>query len=92
MTAKADRARELLNDPLLQEVLDNLRMDYRDACFTQGVSDEDVMELRRMEFLTHRFEAHLKKMISDGELEDFRALEKERQSFLGELKWPRNNH
>lgn len=88
MTAKADRAKELLNDPLLKEALENLRSEYRNACFTQGVSDEDALELRRMEFLTHRLEAHLKQFVSDGTLEDFRAIEKEKQSFLGEIKWP----
>ena len=51
MTAKADRARQLLADPLLQEGFETLRLKYRNAMGNPQVPDEDILELRRMLFL-----------------------------------------
>lgn len=88
MTAKADRARELLNDPIFKEVVEKLRDEYRKAFENARCSDEDAIEVRKMLFLTHRMEQHLQQIISDGELADFRANEDERPPFLGDLdKW-----
>lgn len=89
MTAKADRAKEFLHDPVFQEALENLRDQYRKAFELEKCSDEDALEVRRMLFLTHRIEKHLEQIIAYGELEDFKANEQERPTFLGELKWPR---
>ena len=90
MTAKADRARELLNDPLIQEGFEALRKKYRGAMGNPSVSDDDVLELRRMLFLLDHLEKHLELVISDGEFEDFKAVEQERRSFLGEI-WQRKH-
>ena len=90
MTAKADRARQLLADPLLQEGFETLRLKYRNAMGNPQVPDEDILELRRMLFLLDKLEVHLNQVIADGELEDFRAVEQERPTFLGDL-W-KNKH
>lgn len=89
MTAKADRAKEILDDPIFQESLENLRNEYRSHFEYTKLSDEEALEVRRMLFLTHRLEHHLEKIIADGELSDFRANEQEQPAFLGELRWPK---
>ena len=91
MTAKSDRARELLNDPIIQESFESLRKQYRGAMGNPQVPDDDILELRRMLFLLDKLEKHLEQIIASGELEDFRAVEQERPSFLGDIvKWNRN--
>ena len=74
MTAKGDRAKELLNDPTFQKALTDVRQ-----AILQGFTDCDVGD----EKTPHRFrlylhlldsvEANLIKAIEDGELEDFNA-------------------
>jgi len=88
MTAKADRIKELLDDPHIVEAFDNVRGYYRRAIEDLNVSDEDSLEARRMLFLLNSVEQDLKKSVDDGLLEDFNATEDERPSFLGEL-WNR---
>ena len=90
MTAKSDRAKEFLGNPVFQEALNNLRNEYRRLMEDGTISDEDVLEIRRMLHLSHRIEKHLEQIIQDGEFEDFKALEKERPA-LGDL-WQRNRH
>jgi len=91
MTAKADRAKQLLDDPLIKESFSKLRLTYSSAMGNPQVSDDDVLELRRMLFLLDKLEKSLIQVIADGELDDFRAVEQERPSFLGDiLKWPKN--
>lgn len=86
MTAKADRAKELLEDPILQEAFENLRESYRKAVFSDDIriTDETKLELIRLEVLSHRLEKHLQQIVADGQLEDFRAVE-ESKSILGDL-------
>lgn len=92
MTAKADRAKALINDPTLQDALTNLRNEYRRIMEDHHTSDDDVLELRRMLHLSRVFEKHLQQIIASGELEDFMATEKERPSFLGDiLQWPKKH-
>ena len=91
MTAKSDRAKALLGDPVLQDALNNLRSEYRRLMEDHQTPDEDVLESRRMLHLSQRFEHHLKQIISDGEFEDFKAMDKERPSFLGDLTWPKKH-
>lgn len=91
MTEKSDRAKALLGDPVLQEALTNLRDEYRRLMEDIKVPDEDVLESRRMLHLSLRLEHHLKQIISDGEFEDFKALDKERPSYLGDLTWPKKH-
>lgn len=91
MTAKSDRAKEFLNNPVFQEALTNLRNEYRKHMEDARTDDGDVLELRRMLHLTHVVEKHLNQIITFGELEDFHAKEQERPSFLGDiLQWPKN--
>jgi hypothetical protein len=92
MTAKSDRVKELLSDPFFQEALANLRNEYRRIMEDHRTSDEDVLEIRRMLHLSTRLEQHLSQIVTDGEFEDFKAQEKERPSFLGDLVWPKNRH
>ena len=88
MTAKSDRIRELLDDPHIKEAFENVRDKYRAALENSDIPDDDVLEIRRMLFLTHKVEQDLETAVQDGELEDFRANEQERPSFLGDL-WKR---
>lgn len=92
MTAKSDRAKEILNDPVMQDALVNLRNEYRKLMEDHTTPDDIVLESRRMLHLSHRFEKHLQQIIADGELDDFIAMEKERPSFLGELRWKNRKH
>jgi len=92
MTAKADRAKELLSDPLFQEALEGVRHEYRKAFESARMSDEDALEIRKMLFLLQRVEKHLNQFVEDGLLEDFRANEQERPSFLGDLINGRGKH
>ena len=97
MTAKADRIKELINDPHIKEAFENVRNKYRkllesDTDATGNtITDEDVLEARRMLFLTRKVEQDLEKAIEDGELEDFQANEQKRPT-LGDKLWPRQRH
>lgn len=91
MTAKSDRAKELIGDPVFQEALSNLRNGYRRIMEDHLTSDEDVLESRRMLHLSLLLEKHFEQIISDGEFEDFKVQEKGRPAHLGDL-WPRNKH
>lgn len=91
MTAKSDRAKEILNDPVIQEAFQALRDRYRSVLGSNSVQDVDILDVHRMLLLLNRLEQHLKQVISSGELDDFRANEDEQPSFLGNLiKWPTN--
>ena len=91
MTAKSDRAREFLSDPLTQGAFEALRETYRQAMGNPKVPDDDILELRRMLFLLDKLEKHFEQIIADGELADFRAVEDERPTFLGDL-WQSKKH
>ena len=88
MTAKADRARELLNDPVIKEGFQALREVYHGVLGDRNASDEDILEIHRMLLLLNKLEQHLIQIVSSGQLEDFRAVEQEQPSFLGDiLSW-----
>ena len=92
MTAKSDRAKQLLSDPLIQESFETLRKTYRGVLGNNKVPDEDILEVHRMLLLLDKLEHHLKQVIADGELEDLRAVEDEQPSFLGDiLQWPKKH-
>ena len=91
MTAKSDRAKALLNDPIIQEGFEKLREDYRGAMGNPKVPDDDILELRRMLFLLDKLERHLHQIVTDGEVADLQAVEQERPSFLGDL-WQSRKH
>lgn len=81
MTAKSDRASELLNDPLLREAFDGLRERYRDLIEEAPLASTDIdiiQDIRKMLHLLREVENDLNTMIQDGHLEDHRALEKTR--------------
>ena len=92
MTAKSDRAKEFLGDPTFQDALKNLRNEYRRLMEDSAISDDDVLEIRRMLHLSHRLEKHLELIIQDGEFEDFIATDSQRPQHLGDIKWRMNNH
>ena len=91
MTAKSDRAKDLIGDPVFQEALTNMCNEYRRLMEHPSTSDDDVLEIRRMLHLSQRLEHHLQQIIQDGEFEDFKVVDKERPSYLGDL-WQRNKH
>ena len=91
MTAKSDRAKEILNDPVIQEAFQALRDKYRSVLGSNSVPDVDILDVHRMLLLLNRLEQHIKQIIASGELDDLRANEEGQPSFLGNLiKWPTN--
>ena len=94
MTAKADRAERLINDPELQEAFAAVREKYRDMIEQTPLSSVDnqaLHDVRKMLHLLREVEKHLHQVIQDGHLEDFRVMEQERQTFLGDMKWLRKH-
>ena len=89
MTAKSDRVKKLLNDPDLKQAF----VDVKNALYQQfnkaKTNDvETILDIRKRLHLLDSVEANLKRAIQDGQLEDFRAMEDERPSFLGDIvKW-----
>jgi hypothetical protein len=90
MTAKADRAQELLDDPILQEAFSTVRERYRDLIEETPLSskdDEALHDIRKMLHLLREVEKHLAQVVQDGHLEDFRVMEQNK----GDL-WPSKKH
>lgn len=78
MTAKADRAKELLNDPTFQKALGDVRLALMNRFIDTSPSDkEGLIETRMYLHLLDSVEANLIQAIEDGMLEDFRANEQE---------------
>lgn len=94
MTDKSDRVQRLVNDPDLKAAFNTVREFYRDKIEETPLStknDEALHDIRKMLHLLKDVEQHLHEAIQTGHLEDFRALEQEGHSFLGDLsKWRRN--
>jgi hypothetical protein len=91
MTAKADRVQSLINDPDLKEAFQNVRERYRDLIETTPLNSKDtgaLHDVRKMLHLLKEVEKDLHTAIQNGHLEDSRALEQEKHSFLGDL-WNR---
>lgn len=89
MTARADRIKELLNDPELQQAFKDVREKYRDLIEQTPVSDSTaLLDIRKMLHLLREVEDTLRQAIQDGHLEDFRAQEK-KHPFLGDIRWPK---
>jgi hypothetical protein len=78
MTAKADRVRELLNNPDLQEALADIREMYRDRVEDPSLSNEQVLQVRDLLLLLQMFEQTLANAVESGDFEDFKATEQER--------------
>jgi hypothetical protein len=79
MTAKSDRAQELMNDPLLQEAFDNVRQYYYSLIETtplDSAQDGALHDIRKMLQLLRDVENDLHETIQHGHLEDHRAQQK----------------
>lgn len=89
MTAKADRAKELLDNPVLQDAFREVEAHYTNAMLDQGIDDADLLiKLRQLVHITREVKQTLEKFVETGELEDFRATENEKSGFLGDItKW-----
>lgn len=91
MTAQSDRAKELLDNPVFQEAISEVRQYWLDRVETLPL-DEDtgkdaLYDIRKMLFLLRQVEQTIGRYIEDGHLEDFNQSEQQ-HTFLGEL-WPR---
>ena len=88
MTAKSDRAKALLEDPVLKEAFQVCREKYRDLIEQTPLAskdDEALHDIRKMLHLLREVEQNLHSAIEHGNLEDFRATES--QTWLGNLVW-----
>ena len=72
MTAKADRAKELIRDPILIEAFQMCRERYRDLIEETPVSDDGaLLDIRKMLHLLREVEQNLHQVIETGNLEEF---------------------
>ena len=85
MTAKGDRAREIMESPEVKEAFENLHNYYLNAFaelpMKEGFEEQVIYDIRRRLHLLGELKADLEKMIQVGNLEDFRAAQ---QTELGE--------
>ena len=78
MTAKSDRARELLEDPLLKEAFQNVKdAIHRGWANCKPTDHEAKEEWHRRLFTLDSIEQNLRQAIQDGNYEDFLANQKE---------------
>lgn len=89
MTDKADRIKRLLEDEDLKSAFESVRTKLVNAFTTCSSNDVELMvDVRKRLNLLDAVEQDLKTAIQGGKLEDFRATEKERPPFLGDIaKW-----
>ncbi len=78
MTGKADRAKEILEDPVVKEAFENLRQYYFERFESLPMVEENIdpqvfMDLRRLLYLLNQIKTDLEKMIQVGNLQDFRV-------------------
>lgn len=86
MTAKSDRAQELIEDPVLKEAFAICREKYRDLIEDTPLSskdDEALHDIRKMLHLLREVEENLHLAVRDGHLEDFRATDN--TTWLGDI-------
>lgn len=88
MTAKADRAKALLENPDLQEAFENVRQFYlqkiEELPLEQSRGDEALYDLRKQLFLLRQVREDLEKAVEHGNLEDYYSEQKE-TSILGDI-------
>lgn len=92
MTAKADRAKALLEDPMIKDAFAAVRERYRDMIEETPLTDsvELITDIRKMLHLLRDVENHFYEAIQNGALEDFRVKEQEGKGFLQDIaKWPK---
>lgn len=76
---RAERARQLLNDPLVREALDGLRAGVVKNWQLVALKDTELKEKFHMLYgVIDRFEASLRSHIEDGEVADFELQRKKR--------------
>lgn len=95
MTAKSDRVRKLLEDQDLKDAFHSVREHYRDAIERTPVDKDGgelVLDIRKMLHLLREVEQSLFTALQDGELEDFNAVEQEKQSLIGRTLDGIRNH
>lgn len=77
MTARSDRAKELLEDPLLQEAFQNVRDAIHRGWAKCNPTDHDAKEeWHRRLFTLDSVEQNLRQAVQDGKYEDFLAEQK----------------
>ncbi len=90
MTAKADRAEKLIQDPELQDAFKVVREFWRDKIEETPVDDKvgkkALYDIRKMLFLLRQVEEVVHTAIEDGHLEDHRA-EESKGLLKGIKKW-----
>ena len=89
--SKGQRCERLLEDPDLNQAF----QDVRDALHRQIDELEpsrvdDLIKCKERLFLLDSVESNLRRAISDGHLEEFRLAEKQKSTFLGDVKWLRS--
>ena len=88
MTAKADRAQRLIDDPDLKEAFSTVRERYRDLIEETPLDKPEVIfDIRKMLHLLRDVEQNLHEAIQTGHLEDFRVTEQAKHGHLRNLLW-----
>lgn len=96
MTDKADRVKELMENPHLQEAFDSVKAHYLRKLEEAPVDSSEetltlILDLKKMLQALDDVKATLEAAIQDGALEDFRAHEQEQNAFLGDMNGNRSN-
>lgn len=78
MTAKSDRIKELLNDPILEEAFDNVKQHLIGMFLETSSEDgEAMMDIRRRINTLDAVKADLEYSYEEGRFEDLKAAEEE---------------
>ena len=89
--SKADRAKELLNNPVFKEAISEVRQYWLDRVemlpLDEAQGGDALYDIRKMLFLLRQVEETIERYVEDGHLEDFNQNEKQR-TILGDL-WNR---
>ena len=93
MTAKADRIKKLLDDEDLQTAFSQVEEAiHKGWASTPPTKADQQREWHTRLHLLRSVKANLRQAIQDGQLEDFRAVEKEKPGYLGDiLQWRTKN-
>jgi|TARA_R100000005_G_C4794524_1_gene89545 hypothetical protein len=76
--SQSNKAKQLFENPLLQESFDKLKKAYQDSLFSTGVKEQETREMLWLAYnIVGKVEQNLKEVIDTGklaskQLEDFR--------------------
>jgi len=76
--SQSNKAKQLFENPLLQESFDKLKKSYQDSLFSTGVKEQETREMLWLAYnIVGKVEQNLKEVIDTGklaskQLEDFR--------------------